>query len=104
MPDDVPLQIVEEVTQRTPGFYGWQQPSWLYHCGDGAAFLGPAGYHDLQSHPDALEMVRGSYHQLGWSGHDTEAFLRQLDRANGPTAYLFQCLHCGAHLASWDID
>ncbi|WP_372495063.1 CbrC family protein [Micromonospora phytophila] len=41
VPDDVPLDVVDEVTQRTPGFHGWQHPSWLYHRGDGAAFLGP---------------------------------------------------------------
>ncbi|MDG4780720.1 CbrC family protein [Micromonospora sp. WMMD961] len=103
VPDDVPVHIVEEVTQRTPGFYGWQQSSWLYHCGDAAAFLGPAGYSDLTTYPDALAMVRDSCYQLGWSQQETEAFLPQLDRASEPTAYLFRCLHCGAHLASWDI-
>lgn len=39
VPDGVPLHIVEEITRRTPGFTGWQQESWLYHCGDGAALF-----------------------------------------------------------------
>ncbi|MFI6267236.1 CbrC family protein [Micromonospora sp. NPDC051006] len=103
VPDDVPFDVVEEVTQRTPGFHGWQQPSWLYHCGDGAAFLGPAGYSELEAHADALDMVREKCRQLGWSPQDTDVLLHQLDRAGEPTAYLFQCLHCGAYLASWDI-
>ncbi|WP_199753281.1 CbrC family protein [Actinoplanes sp. ATCC 53533] len=41
VPDDVPAHVIEEITRRAPGFRGWQQESWLYHCGDGAAFLGP---------------------------------------------------------------
>jgi uncharacterized protein len=104
VPEDVPLTVVEEVTRRTPGFTGWQQPSWLYHCADGAAFLGPAGYADLQPYPDALGMLRQDYRRLGWSGEETERFLQQLDRTGEPTAYLFRFLHCGAHLASWDIS
>ncbi|OIJ65019.1 hypothetical protein WN71_025805 [Streptomyces mangrovisoli] len=54
VPDDVPWSVVEEITRRTPGFAGWQQEAWLYHCGDGAAFLGPAGYSELEAHPEAL--------------------------------------------------
>nr|WP_281187037.1 CbrC family protein [Micromonospora sediminicola] len=34
VPDDVPHHVIEEITRRTPGFTGWQQRSWLYHCGD----------------------------------------------------------------------
>lgn len=48
-------------------------------------------------------MLRASHRQLGWSPEETEEFLHQLDRTGEPTAYLFQCLHCGAYLASWDI-
>jgi uncharacterized protein CbrC (UPF0167 family) len=103
VPDDVPHHVIEEITRRTPGFTGWQQESWLYHCGDGAAFLGPAGYRDVEPHPDALNMLRASHRQLGWSPGETEEFLHRLDRNGEPTAYLFQCLHCGTHLASWDI-
>jgi hypothetical protein len=103
VPDDVPLTVVEEITRRTPGFRGWQQEYWLYHCADGAAFLGPAGYADLEPHPDALDMLRQDHRRYGWSDQQTEDFLRQLDRTDGPTAYLFRCLHCATHLASWDI-
>lgn len=101
VPPGVPF-AVEEVTQRTPGFASWQQPSWLYHCGDGAAFLGPAGYEELRAHPDALEMMRDDLHQLGWPADQVGAMLRRMDAAGEPTAYLFRCLHCDVHLASWD--
>ena len=97
------MGVVEEITRRTPGFTGWQQESWLYHCGDGAAFLGPAGYAELERYPDALDMIREDLRRFGWSASETEGFLRQLDRAGEPTAYLFRCLHCGSYLASWDF-
>ncbi|MFE2165414.1 CbrC family protein [Streptomyces sp. NPDC059447] len=103
VPDDVPLSVVEEITRRTPGFAGWQQESWLYHCGDGAAFLGPAGYRELEAHPEALAMLRKDHERYGWTPPETEQFLRSLDRAGEPTAYLFRCLHCDTSLASWDI-
>jgi uncharacterized protein CbrC (UPF0167 family) len=104
VPDDVPRHVVEEITRRTPGFTGWQQQAWLYHCGDGAAFVGPAGYRDLTPYPDALDMLRESHRQLGWAADESEAFLHLLDRDGEPTAYLFQCLRCQAHIASWDIS
>ena len=39
-PDGVPGEVVETIARRTPGFTGWQQEHWLYHCGDGAVFMG----------------------------------------------------------------
>ncbi|MER7338575.1 CbrC family protein [Streptomyces sp. NPDC000075] len=104
VPDDVPLSVVEEITRRTPGFAGWQQETWLYHCGDGAAFLGPAGYRELEAHPEALTMLREDRRRHGWAPADIEQFLRGLDRTGEPTAYLFRCLHCNTSLASWDIS
>lgn len=38
-PDDVPQPVCQEIAQRTPGFAAWQQEHWLYHCGDGCAYL-----------------------------------------------------------------
>jgi uncharacterized protein len=40
VPDEVPGRVLDEIAERTPGFNGWQQEHWLYHCGDGAAFMG----------------------------------------------------------------
>jgi hypothetical protein len=40
VPDDVPGRVLDEIAERTPGFTGHQQEQWLYHCGDGAAFVG----------------------------------------------------------------
>lgn len=40
VPRGVPAPVVDEITQRTPGFAGREQERWLYHCNDGAAFMG----------------------------------------------------------------
>src|SRR3954470_9792806 len=58
VPDDVSADVVEEIASRTPGFSTWQGNHWLFHCGDGAAFLGPAGRAELAPHPDAIEVLR----------------------------------------------
>jgi uncharacterized protein CbrC (UPF0167 family) len=43
LPDDVPAEAIMRVLRRTPGFNGRQQEHWMFHCGDGAAFLGTTG-------------------------------------------------------------
>ncbi|MER6316166.1 CbrC family protein [Streptomyces sp. NPDC001581] len=58
-------------------------------CGDGAAFLGPAGYRELEAHPEALAMLRKDHRHYEWAPPETEQFLRGLDRAGEPTAYLY---------------
>ncbi|MFE9694353.1 CbrC family protein [Micromonospora sp. NPDC005806] len=76
----------------------------MYHCGDGAAFLGAAGYEELRAHPDALTMIRDELDHLGWPTDQADQMLRRMDRSGEPTAYLFRCLHCGVHRASWESD
>jgi hypothetical protein len=93
-PDGVPSEVVDAVARRTPGFSGWQQEHWLYHCDDGAAFLGRAGYDDVRDKPDALEALR--------QDEIPPEALEALDREGETTAYLFRCRHCGTHLAYWD--
>jgi uncharacterized protein CbrC (UPF0167 family) len=102
LPGDVPAAVVEEVVKRTPGFTGWQQEHWMFHCADAAAFLGPAGRAELESHADALDMLRHEHDAYGWSAEEVEDHVAALDRDGQPTAYLFRCLHCGTHLAYSD--
>jgi uncharacterized protein CbrC (UPF0167 family) len=100
--DDVPPAVVEEVSQRTPGFIGWQQEQWWTHCCDAAAFLGVAGRAELERRwPDAIAAVRRE------AGYDDERewqdYFRALNRDQGPTAYVFRCLHCGQYGGYSDI-
>jgi uncharacterized protein CbrC (UPF0167 family) len=98
VPPDVPPPVVQEVATRTPGFSGWQQEHWLYHCGDAAAFLGRAGWVELQRYPEAIESLR---QEVGPS-EELERYLTALDADGDATAYLFQCRHCQRHLAYSD--
>ena len=104
VPDDVPASVTDEIAHRTPGFHSWQQDHWLYHCGDGCAFLGAAGRSELEEHADALAALRREAASFGWDDHQITAYLASLTKGGSPTAYLFRCLVCGTHLAYSDFD
>jgi uncharacterized protein CbrC (UPF0167 family) len=97
--DDAPEAAVEEIIERTPGFCAWQSEVWPSCCGDAAAFLMPAGIEELRSRQD-LEGLAMTYivQEMQISGGAASRLLNSLNRDSGPTAYLFQCLHCGRHL------
>jgi uncharacterized protein CbrC (UPF0167 family) len=95
-------EVVAEVCTRTPGFSGWQQEEWFTCCDDAAAFLGRAGETELESRwPDAVPALKAT---SGLDGAQWAAFLQALDREGSPTAYVFQCLHCGRYGAYQDSD
>ena len=98
VPADIPAAVVLEVAGRTPGFAGWQQEHWLYHCADAAAFLGRVGWQELQSYPDAVESLRRETPRADGVGD----YLMALDKEGEATAYLFRCRHCRCHLAYSD--
>lgn len=101
---EVPTEVLDEIAHRTPGFSGWQEERWLFCCHDGAAFLGPVGWDELSPFPDAVSMVRAQAERWGFSGEDADALVGSLDVDGDSTAYLFRCLHCGAHLAYADMN
>lgn len=103
LPEGVPAEVIEQVTTRTPGFSGWQQEHWMFHCRDGAAFLGVVGRTELEPYPDALEMLRHEHDEYGWPQEQVEDYIASLDKEGQPTAYLFECRHCGAQLAYSDF-
>ncbi|MEU1390798.1 MULTISPECIES: CbrC family protein [unclassified Nonomuraea] len=102
VPGGVPAEVIEVIGRRTPGFSTWQGNRWLFHCGDGAAFLGAVGASELVAHPDAREMLRFEQSTGGWSSGQVEEFLAALDKDGNPTGYLFRCRNCGIHMAYAD--
>lgn len=104
VPDDIPAKVTDEIAKRTPGFVGWQQEHWLYHCSDGAAFLGRAGFEELREHPDAIEMLLREHDEFGWTPEKSKAYVEALHRDGDATAYLFRCLHCDRHIAYSDMS
>ena len=98
----VSAEVIATVSQRTPGFCGWQQEQWFTCCSDAAAFMGRAGFKELmQRWPDAIPAVQTS---TALDGSEWDAFFRALDRDGSPTAYVFRCLHCGKYGAYQDCD
>jgi uncharacterized protein CbrC (UPF0167 family) len=94
LPNTTPPGVVDEVAHRTPGFSGWQQERWLTCCQDAMAFLGCAGHAELvEAWPGAVAAVMKD---CGLDGDEWESFFKALDVDDGPTAYVFRCLHCGS--------
>ncbi|MER6738441.1 CbrC family protein, partial [Streptomyces puniciscabiei] len=70
---------------RTPGFHAWQDPHWLTHCNDAAAFVGEVGYTEPTAHPEAFDQLRLDLRMSGW--HDAsqlEDFLTDLGQGASP--------------------
>ncbi|MEU9150741.1 CbrC family protein [Streptomyces sp. NPDC048417] len=95
---DAPRDVVLTILERTPGFFAWQSPYWLTHCGDGAVFLGRAGAGELKAYPSAVEYLRRQ-----WPSGQADGLLDSLDKDGRPTAYLFRCRVCDVHLAHADF-
>lgn len=92
----------DELLHRTPGYNGWQQEVWLSHCGDFCAYLGYADWNRLA--PLADELVDDiDQAKEDMSLEDDEEF-RQALSDGSLYAYLFKCLHCGAHRVAFDLD
>jgi uncharacterized protein CbrC (UPF0167 family) len=96
--EDVPFDVAEEITERTPGFSSWQTEQWPACCGDATAFLQPAGIKELRREQELEGIAMGHIvHEMEISGGAARQLLDSLDRDKGPTAYLFQCLKCDRH-------
>jgi|SRR5262245_7376294 len=97
--DDAPAAAVDEITERTPGFNSFQSEAWPACCGDGTAFLAPAGIQNLREQPDLEGLALNHIiYEMGISGGAATRLLNSLQRDRGPTAYVFQCLHCRKYL------
>lgn len=97
---DLPEAVAKELLERTPGYPSWQGEVWPGCCGDAAAYLGPYGkteIHQGHSRGEILKQPLLDYIQesLGYEGAAATLLLDRLDRDKGPTAHLFECLHCG---------
>jgi uncharacterized protein CbrC (UPF0167 family) len=103
MPKGIPPLVFDEIEHRTPGFIGWQESKWLFHCSDGCDFLGMFGRDELAGNERMQAAVADSIREWGWSDAGVRAFMERLDRDQPPTAYVFRCLHCAAYRAYCDF-
>jgi len=87
--------VITELSQRTPGFAGWQQEQWLAHCDDACEFIGKVGHAELLAL--GSEAIRAVQASTGLQdGPRWDVFFAALHKDRGPTAYLFKCRHCSA--------
>ncbi len=100
--DEVPDSVVDEITQRTPGFSAWQQEQWWTHCNDAAQFIGRAGHDEvLKAGPKAVAIIKQN---AGIPDEEWDDFFESLDKETSPTAYLFKCAKCGQIGGYTDMD
>jgi uncharacterized protein CbrC (UPF0167 family) len=58
VPENLPTAVLDEISHRTPGYFAGQESHWLYHCGDGAAYLGRAGWEQIRGGAGALQALQ----------------------------------------------
>jgi len=99
--DDVSQEIgkaqQDELCLRTPSYSSWQEAQWADHCGDYCAFVGYAGWEDLQR--------QGIAEGIEWLDFQPDPEDRPYIRNGGSmVGCLFRCLHCGQHILHVDLD
>ena len=93
---DAPERVYEELCRRTPGYNSWQAESWPVCCDDATALVNSAGITELRRDFPGWEGALLNYivYEMQISGRAALNLMESLDRDAGPTAYLFECLHC----------
>jgi len=99
---EVPEEVVEEVTRRTPGFVSWQQDEWLSCCDDACEFHGAPSREHLkalkgEAREDLLE-------RMDLSEEEWPEFLKAYQSDGGPAIYHFICRHCKQPKYGMDFD
>jgi uncharacterized protein len=97
--ESTPGAVIDEISQRTPGYSAWQAERWPECCGDATAFLGPMGIKEIREGHRELEgsLLNHIIYEMGISGGAATRLLGSLQRDQGPTVYLFRCLECDTH-------
>ncbi len=94
----LPAHVIDEVAQRTPGFFSYQQEQWWAHCNDAARFLGEIEHVDraLLASDSGTELMRSTCDEAHLGGDtDWQWLLDTPSRKRGMAVFVFGCLHCG---------
>ena len=99
----VPEAVIEEVTQRTPGFHSWQGEDWKACCGDACEFHGQASRaHLLALDASALEHFLSLTH---WTPEQWTEFVSDVyEPGSSPAIYHFACRKCPKTKYGWETD
>ena len=91
--ENVPAEVIEEVTRRTPGYNSWQQEVWEACCDDACAFHGDASKEELRSLGG--ELLSRTLTQWKCREPDWQRLIQHYQPGGNPAVYKFVCLHCG---------
>jgi uncharacterized protein CbrC (UPF0167 family) len=95
-------EYVTELTRRTPGYNAWQDAKWLGHCNDFCALKAYAGWNEIKEFKDELfNDINDLTFEFGMGFQD---FTKRLVNGGYFQGYLFQCLHCGKHRLTADMN
>ncbi len=86
-----PEDRLVELTERTPGYCGWQQEYWLAHRND-CAFVGYVGWKEIADKLDQFADLKADCNAFGMDYEKLPEYLLDGGDCRG---YLFRCLHCG---------
>ncbi|SDX05619.1 CbrC family protein [Paenibacillus sp. CF384] len=89
---------LDELVHRTPGYSGWQQEYWLYHCDDYCTFVDYVGWKEIKG--IAHELTE-DFNRYGYSEEEIKDYLKKDGSLQG---YLFQCITCKKHRLHIDCD
>lgn len=93
---------IDELVHRTPGYIGWQQESWLSHCGDFCAFIDYVGWEEIKDIAnDLVEDIEKIKRRMRLT---QEEFEKSMVNGGSHQGYLFRCLKCGKHRLTSDLD
>ncbi|WP_185447686.1 CbrC family protein [Kribbella qitaiheensis] len=87
-----------------PGYFAWQGSHWLYHCGDGAAYLGWVGWEQIRDDAGAMQALLIEAREAGLDDSAAQEWISRLSIDGELTGYRFECLHCGVRLAHSDAS
>ncbi|OWQ47909.1 hypothetical protein CDL60_04760 [Roseateles noduli] len=93
-------EVIEAVELRTPGFFSWQNQSWLPHCDDACAFMGDASLEDVvEASDETRETLKREY---AMADDDWAHLIARYTPGGNPAFYEFVCRHCGFVRLGWD--
>lgn len=98
----IPQAEIEELTERTPIYNGWQQPEWKHHCGHGCIFLGSVDSHYLQKHRGDLESKIRAAANFG-DEKSFQQFYTSVDGQSGVIIWIFRCRVCSELIPHVDL-
>lgn len=100
--EEIPQNIIDEVTSQTPGYSSWQSERWLACCNDACEFHGDAPAEELRQLDAAgLAVLAGD---SGFPVKDLSWIIARYQPKGSPSFYKFVCRHCGAIRYSGDCD